>query len=78
MEYQFITLLENFNDWLDWVTGRYTEDIETEPKSFPCYVIDECVGFADKDEVDDFKGDACFYPKFLYYKDVQEMLDNLE
>ena len=80
MDYEFLTLLENLNDWLDWLMlwyGDNTEGLE-EPKEFPCYVIDELVAYVDKDEKDDFKGEPLFWPHFLYLNDVKQMLDNLE
>lgn len=78
MEIQFLTLLNNNNDWLDWVNTRYDNQEEIErPKEFPCYVGDECIGYADKDNDDDCEGDALFWPTFLYAKDLEEMLEKL-
>lgn len=78
MEYKFITLLKDHNDWMDWIENRYTESEGVEePEHFPCYVIDECVGFEDVEEGDN-KGAALFAPHFLYRDEVEEMLENLE
>jgi hypothetical protein len=80
MDYKFITLLNDYNDWLDWFTGRYveTEDSVTpEPKSFPCYVIDEIVGYSDLHVEGDLKDQPFMAPYFLYLKDVEEMVEAL-
>lgn len=79
MEMEFLTLLNNYNDWLDWAMLWFpeAEGLE-EPKSFPCYVNFECIGFDDLEVEDDCKGEAIFWPHFLYLKDVKEMLDNLD
>lgn len=76
MEMQFLTLLADNNDWIDWISGRYvdSEGID-EPKEFPCYVADECIGWADKDKEGDYKGDALFAPHFLYLEDLEDMLE---
>lgn len=72
MEMKFLTLLENHNDWLDWVMGRYTdEEGVNEPDKFPCYVCDECVNYNEE-------GDALFWPHFLYFEEVKEMFEALE
>ena len=72
MEYKFITLLKGHNDWMDWITGYYTESEGIdEPEHFPCYVIDECCNYNEQ-------GEALFAPHFLYRDEVEEMLDNLE
>jgi hypothetical protein len=79
MEMKFLTLLKDNNDWLDWLELWFgdAEGVD-EPENFPCYVNCECVSFEDKDEEGDCKGEAMFAPHFLYHKDVEEMLENLE
>ena len=74
MEPKFLTLLNDNNEWLDWITGRYEDDDlqMSEPKSFPCYVGEEIVDYLPETK------DFCFEPVFFYAKDLQEMMDNLE
>lgn len=71
---EFLTLLNDYNGWLDWITGRYEEDdLEmNEPKSFPCYVGEQTVDYIKETK------DFCFEPIFFYAKELREMLDNLE
>ena len=77
MEMNFLTLLKDHNDWMDWVELWFdSAEGMAEPEQFPCYAASECVDFEDKDEEGDVKGDALFAPHFLYLKDVEEMLEN--
>ena len=69
---EFLTLISNYNDWLDWITGRYEENENTgpEPKRFPCYVADRVIDYDDD-------GEALFIPEFLYAADIEKMLEDL-
>lgn len=75
---QFLTLLNDNNDWIDWAELWFgeLEGLET-PEEFPCYASHECIGFDDLETEGDYMGDALFWPTFLYEKDVREMLDKL-
>ena len=72
---EFLTLLTNYNDWLDWITGRYDEDkdneeIGPEPNKFPCFVGEQIVDYSDDDQ-------ALLTPVFLYFEDIEKMLEDL-
>lgn len=72
MEMQFLTLIKDHNDFMDWVECWGYENCENldEPKEFPCYASDELVGYEDNEPL--------FWPRFLYLEEIKEMLDNLE
>jgi len=78
MEMQFLTLLNDNNDWIDWAELWFgeLEGLET-PVEFPCYASHECIGFDDLETEGDCMGDALFWPTFLYEKDVREMLERM-
>lgn len=79
MEMQFLTLLKDHNDLIDWFALWFDggEGVD-EPTHFPCYATSECVCYSDLEEEGDCKGDAMFCPHFLYHDDVEAMLENLE
>jgi hypothetical protein len=78
MEMKFLTLLPDNNAWIDWYEFYFgsAEGLDY-PSEFPCYVGFECIGYDDKDEEGDCKGDALFWPHFLYYNDVEAMFEKL-
>ena len=76
MEFEFLTLLNDYNGWLDWVTGRFDEEDDgeagPEPKKFPCFVGEETTGWTD-----DGEGQPLFSVIFLYSEDLEKMLEAL-
>jgi hypothetical protein len=81
-----LTLLLDYNAWLDWemeVCDLDNEDEDsyakrTEPKKFPCYIGTEIVGWEDGPNGEENVGQPLFAPVFFYEEDLKKMLEELK